>query len=126
MLAALLAGYLIFSAGGGGFAAKLFGKDTQAVVREVVTDPARAEQAVRVLKQGQKDLEEIGKQLEGVVKDFAKADQDQAAGLDQLSPLMQRAAEQRRREQQKVLDRLFELRQVLTQEEWLALLEKLK
>ena len=51
MLAGLLAAYLIFS-GGGGFAAKMFGKDTQALVRDVVPDQSRAAAAVQTLKQG--------------------------------------------------------------------------
>lgn len=125
MLAALLAGYLIFS-GGGGFAATLFGKDTQAAVRAVVAEPARADAAVRTLKQGQKELERAGKELERLVKDFGKADADQAAGLDRLTPFLERASEQRRAEQKLTLDRLFELRQSLTPEEWQALLERLK
>lgn len=125
MLAALLAGFLIFS-GGDGFAAKLFNKDTQALVREVVSDPARAETAVQSLKQGQKELEDLGKQLEKVAKDFTTTDKDQSAGLDQLTPLMQRASELRRLEQGKILDRLFELRETLTPEEWGALLERMR
>jgi hypothetical protein len=125
MLAALLAGFLIFS-GGDGFAAKLFNKDTQSLVRQVVAEPERAEAAVRTLKQGQKDLEEVGKDLEQVVKDFTATDRDQSAGLDRLTPLMERATELRRLEQTKTLDRLFELRQALTPEEWGALLDKMK
>jgi hypothetical protein len=125
MLAALLAGLLIFS-GGNGFAAKMFNKDTQALVREVVSDPARADAAVRILKQGQKELEEIGKQLEKIVKGFSKADEAQSAGLDQLTPFMLQASEQRRIEQGKTFDRLFELRKTLTPEEWSTLLENVK
>jgi hypothetical protein len=125
MLVALLAGFLIFS-GGNGFAAKMFGKDNQAQVRQVVSDPARAEAAVRILKQGEKDLEAIGKQLEKIAKGFSKTDEDKSAGLDRLTPFMQQASAQRRVEQGKTLDRLFELRKTLTQEEWSALLEKLK
>ena len=46
MLWALL-GVLFFSSmGGGGFGEKMFGKDTQAVVREVVPDQARADVAI--------------------------------------------------------------------------------
>ena len=125
MLAALLAGYLIFS-GGGGFAAKLFGKDTQATVREVVSDPARAAAATETLKQGQKDLEAIGKEFEKIAKAFSKADEAQSAGLDELTPFMQQASEQRRVTQKKSLDRLFELRQTLTKEEWSKVFATLK
>ena len=125
MLAAVLVGFLIFS-GGDGFAAKLFGKDTQARVRQVVSDPARAEEAVRILKQGQDDLEAVGKQLEKIVKGFSKADEAQSAGVDQLAPFLQQASEQRRIEQGRTLDRLFELRKTLTPEEWRTLLETLK
>lgn len=125
MLAALLAGFLIFS-GGNGFAAKMFNKDTRELVRQVVADPARAETAVRSLKQGEKDLEEIGGQLEDVVKSFTATDKQQSAGLDQLTPFMVKAVELRRLEQAKTLDRLFELRQTLTPEEWGKLLETMR
>jgi acyl carrier protein phosphodiesterase len=116
MLAALLMGLLFFS--GGGFTAKIFGKDTQAVVREAVSDPARAEVALQILKQGNKDLKPITKQLDAIAKAFAKADEAQSAGLDVLTPFLQQASEQRRIAQSKSLDRLFELRQTLTEEEW--------
>jgi len=125
MLAALLTAYLIFS-GGNGFAAKMFGKDTQTLVRQVVSEQARADAAVRTLKQGQKDFEAGAKQFEEIAKAFSRADEAQAAGLDALTPFMQRATEQRRILQQKSLDRMFELRRTLTQEEWRKVFESLK
>jgi hypothetical protein len=125
MLAALLAGFILFS-GGNGFAAKMFGKDTQAQVHKVVTDPTRADAAAATLKQGQKDLEAIGKQLDQVAKDFSAADEAQSAGAAELTPIMERAWEQRRAVQQATLDRMFELRKNLTAEEWKALLATMK
>ena len=125
MLAALLTTYLILS-GGGGFAARLFGKDTQAAVRQIVSDPARAEAASQILKQGLKDLETSGKQFDRIAKAFSKADEAQAAGLEELAPLMKQASEERRAVQGKSLDRLFDLRKNLTEEEWGRLLATLK
>jgi hypothetical protein len=125
MLAALLAGFLIFS-GGDGFAAKMFGKDTQAVVRQVVAAPERADAAVRELELGQQDLESVGKQIETLVKEFSTADEDQATGFDELLPYLQMASEQRRNAQRVSLDRMFDLRQILTEDEWTALFAKLK
>jgi hypothetical protein len=75
MLAALLMGLLFFS--GGGFTAKIFGKDTQAVVREVVSDPARVEVAMQTLKHGNEDLKPITKQLDKIAK-FQQADEAQS------------------------------------------------
>ena len=83
MLAGLLAAYLIFS-GGGGFAAKMFGKDTQALVRDVVPDHARAAAAVQTLKQGEKEMEAAGKRFEKIAKQFTDADEAQSAGLDPI------------------------------------------
>jgi hypothetical protein len=120
MLAALLVGFLVFS-GGNGFAAKMFGKDTRALVRKVVTDPLRADEAARTLEQGQQDLEAIGKQFEKIAKDFGATDEDQAAGFDELLPYMQLASEQRRNVQRLSLDRMFDLREILTVDEWNAL-----
>jgi hypothetical protein len=125
MLAALLTAYLVFS-GNGGFAAKMFGKDTQALVRAVVSDPARAAAAVQTLKQGDKELKAIAKQFEKIAKGFTKADEAQSAGLDELTPFMQQASEQRRVTRKKSLDRLFELRQTLTKEEWSKVFATLK
>jgi hypothetical protein len=125
MLAALLVGFLVFS-GGNGFAAKMFGKDTRALVRQVVSDPARADEAARTLELGQQDLEVIGKRFEKIVKDFSATDEDQAAGFDELLPYMQLASEQRRNVQRVSLDRMFDLRQILTEEEWNALFADLK
>jgi len=125
MLAALLVGFLVFS-GGNGFAAKMFGKDTRALVRQVVADPERADAAVRELELGQQDLESVGKQLETLVKDFSTTDEDQASGLDELLPYLQMASEQRRNAQRVSLDRMFDLREILTEDEWDALFANLE
>jgi len=125
MLAALLVGFLVFS-GGNGFAAKMFGKDTRALVRQVVEDPERADAAVRELELGQQDLESVGKQLETLVKDFSTTDEDQASGLDELLPYLQMASEQRRNAQRVSLDRMFDLREILTEDEWDALFANLE
>jgi len=125
MLAALLVGFLVFS-GGNGFAAKMFGKDTRALVRQVVSDPVRADEAARTLELGQQDLEAIGKRFEKIVKEFSATDEDQAAGFDDLLPYMQLASEQRRNVQRQSLDRMFDLREILTEDEWNALFAKLK
>jgi len=125
MLAALLVGFLVFS-GGNGFAAKMFGKDTRALVRQVVSDPVRADEAAQTLELGQQDLEAIGKQFEKIAKDFGATDEDQAAGFDELLPYMQLASEQRRNVQRVSLDRIFDLREILTVDEWNAVFAKLK
>jgi hypothetical protein len=125
MLAALLVGFLVFS-GGNGFAAKMFGKDTRAVVRQVVSDPVRADEAARTLELGQQDLEAIGKRFEKIVKEFSATDEDQAAGFEELVPYMQLASEQRRNVQRVSLDRMFDLREILTEDEWNAVFATLK
>ena len=71
-------------------------------------------------------LTSVGKELERLVKGFGKADEERSAGLDQLLPFLERASEQRRAEQTLTLDRLFELRDSLTPEEWANLLERLE
>ena len=125
MLAALLVGFLVFS-GGNGFAAKMFGKDTRALVRQVVADPERADEAARTLELGQQGLSDIGKQFEKIVKEFSATDEDQAAGFDELLPYMQLASEQRRNVQRQSLDRMFDLREILTVDEWNVLFAKLR
>jgi hypothetical protein len=125
MLAALLVGFLVFS-GGNGFAAKMFGKDTRALVRQVVSDPLRADEAAHTLELGQQDLEAIGKQFEKIAKEFGATDEDQEAGFDELVPYMQLASEQRRNVQRVSLDRMFDLREILTVDEWNVLFAKLR
>jgi len=53
-------------------------------------------------------------------------DEDQAAGFVELLPYMQLASEQRRDVQRVSLDRMFDLREILTVDEWNALFAKLK
>jgi|WetSurMetagenome_2_1015567.scaffolds.fasta_scaffold11234_6 hypothetical protein len=117
MLWALLA-VLLFGGGGAGFGEKMFGKDTQALVREIVADPARVDAAVETLKQGDKDLKGAAKAMTKIAKAFGKTDKAQSAGLDELTPMLQQALEQRRIAQAKSLDCIFKLRQTLTAEEW--------
>jgi len=125
MLWALL-GVLLFSSLGGGFQEKMFGKDTQALVRQVVADPARAEVATGTLTQGDRDLKAIAKEIGKIAKAFGKADEAQSAGLAELTPFVEQAFKQRRIAQEKSLDRIFELRQSLTEEEWHKLFATLK
>jgi hypothetical protein len=126
MLMALLAGWLFFSGGGNGLTAEIFGEDAQAAVREAVADPARADAAIQALKQGEEDLKPVFKQLEKIANAFGKADEAQSAGLDDLTPFMRQAMEQRGIAQAKSLDRVFELRKTLTRDEWDKLLAKVK
>jgi hypothetical protein len=124
MLAALLAGFLIFSSGGG-FSVELFSKDTQAAVKEVVGDEARATAAADIIKQGRNDLEDISKRYNKIAKGFRATDEERSAGLDALTPFMQQGVEARRSGQTVVLDRVFELRDTLTESEWEAAFAKL-
>lgn len=104
----------------------MFGKDTRALVRQVVSDPVRADEAARTLELGQQDLEAIGKQFEKIANDFGATDKDHAAGFDELLPYMQLASEQRRNVQRVSLDHIFDLREILTVDEWNAVFVKLK
>jgi hypothetical protein len=125
MLVALLAGFLILTSFGGGFAFRLFDKDMQAAVNEVVADEARAAAAVEIIKQGRNDLEDASKRFEEIAKGFRAADEEQSAGLDVLTPFVEQAIEARRSGQAAVLDRVFELRDTLTASEWEAALASL-
>jgi hypothetical protein len=124
MIAALLTA--LFLLHGDGFAVELFAKYTQTLVSEVVTDQTRAAAAVETIKQGRKDLEATVKQFEKIAKAFDKTDKVQSAGLDELTPFLQQASEQRRVGQAVSLDRVIELRKTLTEEEWNAIFAKLK
>lgn len=117
MIAALLAAYLILS-GGGGFAAEFFSKDKQEMVGKVVPDQARAAAAVATIKQGREALEDSGKRLQKITKEFSAADEAQSAGVEALTPFMQQVLDERKAAQTASLDRMFELRRSLTAEEW--------
>ncbi len=125
MIAALIAGLLLLTMGGDGVALELFTKDMQDAVNEVVADEARAAAAEKIFEQGRKDLETFSKGFEEIAKEFRAADEDQSAGLDRLTPLMEQGIAARRRGQAAVLDRLFELRGTMTESEWEATFAKL-
>lgn len=125
MLAALLAAFLLFMSGDNGLAVELFNKDIQDSVKEVVADAARADRAAAVMKQGRKDLKDLGRDLEKIAKGFRAKDKDSAAGLAALTPFIEQAIEVRRRGQTVVLNRLFELRGTLSESEWEAALSSL-
>lgn len=125
MLAALLAGYLFLSLGGG-LAVEMFSKDKQALIGEVVADPARADAAVDTIKRGRNDVEASAKRFRKIAQEFGKTDKVQSAGLDELTPFLRQATEQRRIAQEASLDRIFELRKTLTEGEWNAVFAKLQ
>ena len=66
--------------GGEGFALRLFAEDTEKVMKEVVTDEARADAVAEIMKNGRDDVETFSKRFEEITKDFREADENQAAG----------------------------------------------
>jgi len=78
------------------------------------------------LKQGDKDLKGAAKAMTKIAKAFGKTDKAQSAGVDELTPMLEQALEQRRVTQQKSLDCIFKLRQALTAEEWAKVFAELQ
>lgn len=97
-----------------------------AALAVLVAGAALAAAAVQTLKQGEKEMEAAGKRFEKIAKQFTEADEAQTAGLDALEPLMRQAWDERKTTQQACLDRLFELKESLTQEEWAKVFATLK
>lgn len=125
MAAALLTTLLLLHAGGD-FTFALFGKDSQALVRQAVADPGRAAAAADTMKAGEAELQAAVKQFEPIAREFSAADAEPTAGLDALLPFVARASDQRRAVQRLALDRLLELRGNLTEEEWGKLVATVK
>lgn len=98
----------------------LFAKENDAVVKQVVRDDARKKEALRILEQARKQLDETTKRVSRASKEFQKADEDQAAGRAELQPFVDAVNEDRTRAQKEALDSLFALRAALTEEEWKA------
>lgn len=98
----------------------LFAKENDAVVKQVVRDEARKKEALRILGQARKQLDETTKRVSRTSKAFQKADEDQAAGRAELQPFVDAVNEDRVRAQKEALDSLFALRAALTEEEWMA------
>lgn len=116
--AALLTLFLL--SGNGTLDVAIFAADTDAVLREVIKDEARARTAVEISKRQHGQLEETLKRASKVMKEFGKADKDQAAGADALAPFLESLVEERKLAEKQTLDAVFALRETMTEEEWNA------
>ncbi len=117
--AAVLTMYLLLG-GHAVFGSDIFGKETGAAIKKVVSDEARKAEALRVVEQARKQLEATTKRASRTVKEFQKADADQAAGRPELQPFLDSLSEERQGAQKETLDSLFALRKALTEEDWKA------
>jgi hypothetical protein len=116
--AALLALFLL--GGSGTLDVAIFTADTDKVLREVIKDTARAREAVDISKRQHDQMEDVLKRASKVMKEFGKADRDQAAGLDKLEPFLASLSEERSLAEKQTLDSVFALRKTMTEAEWNA------
>ncbi len=98
----------------------LFSKQNDAVVKQVVRDDTRKKDALRILEQARKQIDEATKRVSRASKEFQNADENQAAGRAELQPYVDAVNEDRTRAQKDALDSLFALRAALTEDEWKA------
>ena len=117
--AAVLTMYLMLG-GHAMFGSDLFGKETDAAIKKLVSDEGRRAEALRVVEQARKQLEATTKRASRIAKEFQKADADQAAGRPELQPFLDSLSEERKGAQKETLDSIFALRKALTEEDWKA------
>ena len=117
--AAVLTMYLLLG-GHAMFGSDIFGKETGAAIKKVVSDEGRKAEASRVVEQARKQLEATTKRASKIAKEFQKADEGQAAGRAELQPYLDSMAAERARGQKETLDSIFDLRKSLTEDDWKA------
>jgi hypothetical protein len=120
MIAAGLLSLYLLTGGHGSFGTLIFAPNTESVLKSVVTDKTRADEAVGIVKQGRKDLDSIGKEASEIAKQFAKADAAHEVSLTQLQPFIESMSAAKARAQKQALDSVFTLRKTLTEAEWKA------
>ncbi len=98
----------------------LFSKETDAVIRKLVSDQGRQKEALRIVGQARDRFEVTMKRVSKVAKEYQKADEKQAAGRAELQPYVDSLAAERMRGQKETLDSVFELRKSLTEDDWKA------
>jgi hypothetical protein len=112
-LSLLLGGHALFGS-------DLFSKETDAIIRKVVSDEGRRKEALRIVGQARDRIEATMKRASKVAKEFQKADEKPAAGRAELQPYLDSLAAERTRGQKETLDSVFELRKSLTGDDWKA------
>jgi hypothetical protein len=123
LIALVIALLLTGGAGGGGL--EVFDKHERKLVLESVVDEARAAAVVAEMKSSQKSFDRAAKQLNGLIKDWDKTNQNRASGRSDLEPIMRQADELRVETQATFVDAIFEMRKHLTVEEWKAIMAPL-
>lgn len=120
MIVAAVLSLSILLGGHATFGSDLFSKANDAVIRKAVSDEGRRKEALRIVGQARDQLEATTKRASKVAKAFQKADESQAAGRDELQPFLDSLTAERMRGQKETLDSVFELRKVLTEDDWKA------
>jgi len=125
MLMALLAAYFL---GGGGVAGSILTsasvKNLSSQVEMVVDDPARADQAQELFAQLRKEVKAFEKGFAKSGKRLTKAYKDHAADVAEALLVLDELNSGWTQSQQSALDLRFELKELLTEDEWAALFPK--
>ena len=120
MIAAAVLSLTLLSGGNGSLGAQMVPPETVAFIKKVLSDPARAKAAVRIVDQAKKGSEATVKRAAEVAKQFKKADTNHETGLAELQPFLESISAERQRGQKEALDSVFALKAALTEEEWKA------
>ena len=120
MLVALVT--LLFIGGDGGL--DVFSKEHRKAVVEVVQDADRAAAAIDEMKVAQKELDKKAKEIDRAGKSWARLDEDLASGRTELESAMRESDVIRRGAWEIFADSIFALRERITREEWLALVQR--
>ena len=116
MLIALLAALLL----GGGDAEPIFDKQTRKAIKQTVTDEERKKEVLGVIKRVEKSRDRLAKAAGGARKELKRLESDRSAPVDDLHGLVDRILEARSGVHQAFVDGILEMREIMTEEEWIA------
>ena len=89
-----------------------------------IADKEREQEAVQLFKQAKKEIKALEKELKTSGKEFKKLQKDPKAPSQELEEIFAKSEEARRAVQSILVEKRLKLRQLLTEKEWLGLLEQ--
>lgn len=104
----------------GGGNEPLFDKETRVAIKQTVTDSARQKAVLAILKGIESKRKKPHKSAAASRKDLARLELDRSADAKDIQATLDEILESRRGVQQALVDGIFEMREIMTAEEWQA------
>jgi len=115
MLIALITAMLL-----GGGLEPLFGKETRVAVKETITDTQRQKEVLGSLKEIESSRKKPSKSGGAARKDLARLEADRSADAADIRAIYDEILGFRGESHQALIDGIFSMREIMTEEEWQA------